>query len=531
MKTKLIITITILLLVFTNCKTAEKVAEKPPLSKKQITKLYLDIISEIEFIDAEAIAVRNNNKKVKWNDYKDYHKTKFDKITSIEEFKTAFLNFAKGFTNGHAHFEFKLDDTDKHKPTKFSNIKIGYTHPTLSFFDLESKKEIAFINNKSIKDVFNFFENYETVSSSTIRSKRSFKRAFERNSLKIDDNYPTEITFKDGSKKAVAYKVPDKIKSPLELYSKGLDLSKYTDWEKVSTGYKAALLKRNDVALIKIKNFLYFKGRGGNITCDSIAADSTICSDIRKIKHGLVKIKDHINYLIFDLQDNFGGSENTPFLKMFSPEPFYDLRVQYKKTGLLKNESLRNHLNYNNTSAENWFKNIEKNGIYDNIPMGEFLPTRADFCRGSDNCEIKPIQPNDNITKGLKKYIILVNEGTASSADDFAFRFSKFPKTVIAGQPQSADLTYALVTVLFYLDENNTIQKMYLGNNQRDYTCNGIELGKIQIPYSKTADEDRFMFHCNPLDLDFEVPLTKENFKNREVDVLQKTIIHFLEKS
>jgi hypothetical protein len=530
MKTKLIITITIILLVFINCKTRDLVSENPPLSKRQTAKLYNAIISEIEFIDAEAIDVRNNNKKVKWKDYKDYHKKKFEDIASKEEFKNVFLNFAKGFTNGHAHFEFKLDDTDKHKPTKFSNIKIGYTHPTLSFFDLESKKEIASINNKPIKDVFNFFENYETVSSSTIRSKRSFKRAFERNNLKIDGNYPTKIIFKDGSKKEVAYKVPDKIESPLELYSKGLDLSKYTNWEKVATGYKAALLKRNDVALIKIKNFLYFKGRGGNIACDSIAADSTICSDIRKIKQGLVSIRDKINYLIFDLQDNFGGSENTPFLKMFSPEPFYDLRVEYKKTGLLKNESLRNHLNYNNTSAENWFKNIENNGIYDNVLMGKFLPVRADFCRGSENCEIKPIFPNDSITKGFKKYIILVNEGTASSADDFAFRFSKFPKTVIAGQPQSADLTYALVTVLFYLDKNNTIQKMYLGNNQRDYTCNGTELVKIQIPYSKTVDEDGFMLQGNPLDLDFEVPLTEENFENREVDVLQKTIIHFLEK-
>ena len=97
-------------------------------------------------------------------------------------------------------------------------------------------------------------------------------------------------------------------------------------------------------------------------------------------------------------------------------------------------------------------------------------------------------------------------------------------EVLIAGQPQSADLTYALVSVLYYMDENNQIKRMFLGNNQRNYKVPGTALLKFDIPYSKTVDKSGNLLQGNPLKLDLQIPLTKQNFENRNIDVLNKAI-------
>jgi len=52
--------------------------------------------------------------------------------------------------------------------------------------------------------------------------------------------------------------------------------------------------------------------------------------------------------------------------------------------------------------------------------------------------------PNDSLTSKFEKIILLVNSATASSADDFVYRFSENKNVFIVGQPQASDLTYAL---------------------------------------------------------------------------------------
>ena len=494
------------------------------LDKKRTESLFQNIINDIEKFDAEMIHTRNNNKDVSWGTYKKHHKEKWKTGVTEETFKKLFYSFSKGYVNGHSHFRFLYPNNNKKKRIFYkSNIKLGYTYPKVSFYDLESKKTIVKINDILIEDILWRFKNYETKTIGENAMIQSFKESFESRYLKVKNEVPHTITFSNGQKKVIKYSERTKIKEDNRYTS--IDVGEYKDWKIISKGYKAALLQKENIALIKIKNFKYPNGRGGEVSCKNASlADSTMCKDVRMLKENLDVISKNIDYLIFDLQGNHGGQENTPFLKMFSPDSFYDLRVQYRKTPLLLDVDIRNALNYYGSRGENWFKRINENGIYEKTPDGDFLPPRADFCRGDYNCKLVKQVPNDFLTSKFKKIILLVNNDTASSSDDFVFRFKENKNVFLAGQPQAADLTYSLITVLYYLDNTRKIQKVYFGNIQKEPEIVGTKLFKFDIPYSKTVDKNGKILQGNPLPLDLLVPITKENFKIKELDVLNQVV-------
>jgi len=72
-----------------------------------------------------------------------------------------------------------------------------------------------------------------------------------------------------------------------------------------------------------------------------------------------------------------------------------------------------------------------------------------------------------------------VNSGTASSADDFVYRFAENDKVYVIGQPQAADLTYALITALYYIDSSNQIKRVFYANAQREPSIFGKKLFKF----------------------------------------------------
>lgn len=199
--------------------------------------------------------------------------------------------------------------------------------------------------------------NYETRSNGLGTSQASFKFRFE-NGLKINGKIPESITYSDGSSKKVVYHKNEDKASWYNRY-KAIDVSGYKDWKLVKKGYKAALLVKNKIALVKIKNFAYKRG-SNDLRCALEAKDSTICSDIQKLRQGLQLIKNQVDHIVFDVQDNPGGKENSSFMAELCSSQFMDLRVQYKKTGLLLNENLRLELSYGFSGAEKWFENILK---------------------------------------------------------------------------------------------------------------------------------------------------------------------------
>ncbi|GAA4806641.1 hypothetical protein GCM10023330_11430 [Litoribaculum gwangyangense] len=488
------------------------------------------MISDIEFYDAEMIATRNNNKEVSWQDYKGFHNEKWNKSVSPKELKQLFNEFRRGYLNGHSHLEFlhPIEKTNKTYTDLESTIKIGYTYPEISFYNVENGNKIVSINNIPIDEIFWNFSNYETTKIRPNAVLKNFSSSFNQRNLRVDGEMPKVISYEDQKKDSVFYNPVEP--SSEDIFFDGIDLVGYEDWETIEKGYKVALLKKNGVALIKIKNFVYMKGFGGDVDCDEPIeeiADSTMCKDVKVLMRGLQSVKDNTDCLIFDLQDNLGGNENTPFVKMFCPAPFTDTRVQYRKTKLFEDPETRDALNYFNPKAENWYNSLRESGIYQQVSYGDFLPVRGDFCQGDDECGLGIIKPNNNLTSMFNKIIILTNHDTGSSADDFAFRFKEFGGAFIAGQPQSADLTYALISVLYYVDEQGNLDRVFYGNAQKKPSISGKELFKINIPYSKTIDKHGNMLQGNPMPMDLLVPITPENFDNVKRDVLNRAIEYY----
>lgn len=521
----------IILLLTTSLVAQEPIPNESFLTNLQITKLYDEMINEIELLDAEGIQVRNRTKEITWEEYKMYHREKFIKSKSFSELQKNFQAFGNGFVSGHSDFDFLYPiESDTLAPIE-SNIKLGFTYPTFGFFDIKSKQTITKINEIPIETVFHQFVNYQTVSTPINDCQRSFKKRFENGQLLVDGKMPSTVHFANGTSQSIAYKTSINYQTTYDRLTAGINLEgKYQGWKTIGKGYKVAVLQKDSIALVKIKNFLFLKGRGGGFDCQEEAADSTHCAEVQVIRTALDKIAGSVNYLIIDLQENIGGHENIRFAKELCPNEFYDLRVQYKKTSLLEDDELRPKLFYYSKRAENWYQDLKTKEVFDTIKTGDFLPIRAGFCRGDSLCQFKPIPINSTASRVFKQIIVLVNENTVSSGDDFTFKFEEYADALIAGQPQASDLTYSLVSILFYLDPAGKISKKYFGNRQREFEVDGTELFKFSIPYSKTIDKHGAMLQGNPLPLDLEVALTKENFLNREEHVLDSAIKNLIEK-
>ena len=489
------------------------------ISGDNVRSVYEQMIAEIEYMDAEAIEVRNRLKDIKWNQYVMYYKTNFLASRNFSELKKAFDAFAEGFSNGHSKFNFLYPTQKSKAKSQFINRAIGFTYPELSFFDLQTKKRIKAIDGYDIDSLFHQFRNYKTKTLTPLASQNHFVSAVNNGKYTIQKNKPKRFELEDQEIIDVAYHSTE-IKTKRELYDEEVNM-KYRDWNLIAKGYKTAVFTKDDIALVKIKNFR-FKRSSSNLDCNGKFKDSTICSDIQIMRNALQSIKDKVSYLIVDLQDNRGGNENTSFLKELSPYPFKDMSVQYRKTKMLLDNNFRKNIFYGFEGAEVWFDEIQNNGVFSTTKEGAFLPPRADFCRGADNCDLKEIPSSNYNNYNFKKTIILVNEITASSADDFTFRMKKYGKALIAGQPQSADLTFALVDVTFFLDDKNKVVKKYFASEADEPDL--VPLFSFSIPYSKTVKDTGELLQGNPLDLDLLIPITTDNYSDKYQHTLDTAV-------
>ena len=301
----------------------------------------------------------------------------------------------------------------------------------------------------------------------------------------------------------------------------GVNTDGYEGWNLIEKGYKVALLKKDNIALVRIKDFVYFKGTGGGLRCEDEASDSTMCSDVRILRQALKSIENNVDYLIIDLQGNGGGNENSPLVAEFAQTPFYDLSVQFRKTRILEDKAMRNRLFY--TPMEHkWYEKIHDNGVYDSVAYGAFLPARADFCRGSEECELKPIDPNGHHT-GFKKFVILTNQTCVSSCDDFVWRLQSYGNAIIIGQEQAADATYSRIGVVIYKDSSGTIQSTYTGERGEE-SAPGLKLCKMVIPYSKTVNKNGSLRQGQAAKLDLTVYFDHTELPEIETKVLNTAV-------
>ena len=487
------------------------------LTKSQIKDLYNRMISEIEFLDAEGIETRNRSREVSWKKIKKHYKKRFLASKNWDELESVYEKFGNGFVNLHSSFRF-FSPNGKKSDAVLSNLKIGYEYPEINFFERESKEDISHFNETPIDEVFKKFLNYECSFNSDIGCQMYFSSQFRRGKLTVKGERVKSIRLKNGRTLKVTYK---KASSARPGDWEGFE-KKYSDWNLVKKGYRVAVLQKKNVALVKVLDFIYKRGSGRDFRCSKSGGEGSMCADILLIREALDSIKNKTNYLVLDMQNNRGGRENTAFVAEFALKPFYDLRVRYKKTNLLDDEVLRKYLFYSSSRAETWYQNLVANGTLASIKNGSYLPQRGDFCRGSRNCEMKPIEPNKKDRK-YKKITVLTNQMCVSSCDDFVWRMQEFADASIIGQPQAADATYSRILVAFYLDQKGRIANKYFGDGQKVEVA-GRKIATMRIPYSRTVSKDGKLLQGRPARLARLVPVTKENFGEIEKVVLGEAV-------
>ena len=374
------------------------------LSKKQIKNFYKLLTSEIEYFDAEGIETRHRTKKVSWKKIKNHYRKQFHASKNWNELNKAFKSFGDSFVNLHSSFRFYTPN--KKAPTGFkSNKKIGYEYPNIGFFDIDSKKSITHINQIPIKKAFDYFLNYECPFNTIVGCQYSFVRRFSSGRLLVKNRKPQTMRLANKDSVKITYQeiTPPK-RDTWKTFEPTYFEKNYPDWKLIKKGYRVALLKKGDVALIKIASFIYKKGSGRDFRCTKSGGKQSMCEDIIFLRNGLNSIKNDVKHLILDVQSNRGGNENSAFVAEFAQKPFYDLRVQYKKTPILKDKELRKYLFYFSGRAESWYQNLVKTNKINKIKNGDFLPSRGDFCRGARDCSLTPITPNNHYK--LKNIIV-----------------------------------------------------------------------------------------------------------------------------
>ncbi len=499
------------------------------LTKSEREQLFDLMLHEIESIDAEAIETRNASKTTQWQDYVSGHKEAIINAEDSDQLKSALDAFFSGFVNLHARYKYWYPHQNLASRNWKSEQKLGVTFPELEFFEIGSSKKLTHLNGKDISAEFNSFNDLRCRGSNSLYCAKRFISKIHARTFPLDGDTLANYTLENGEVVRLTYDTIPGQDRYSEL-TKAIEIGdEFDGWERIDIGYKVAVLRNENIALVKIKDFVYPKGNDGGLRCEQVASDSTQCGDIQLIRRALASLKQSTEHLIIDLQDNYGGNENSRFIAELCPDDFTDLAVQFRKKSFLNDPHLRGYLFYGSERTENWYQELQMSGAYEKVKEGDFFETIGDFCRGSETCQLEDISPNPTARQDWKSITILTNEGTASSGDDFTYRLHRFGNAMLVGQPQCADLTYSLVKVIFYVNSANEIKRKYVSNPRTDYEVSGDLIFECDIPLTRSIDENGDLLQGNPLDLDIAVPLTSDNYTVRNKAVLEQAVLNIAE--
>ena len=346
----------------------------PFLTTQQLAEVYDLLIEKIEQYDMEGIHTRNQKKRIDWDTYKATQKQLFTSSHDWQTLAENYHRFGSGFVNLHSGFVFNKSIQSELQKT---DIELGFTYPESTFFLVDSKQRVTAINGQPIWQVFQQFEDFSCPFNSTIGCLSQFVYAFKSGNMWINGKRPTDLSTAEHVM-PVVYKPTEGV-DRMARHKKRIQVEGYDAWELLAHGHKVAVWKQSQSILIKIKSFVYLAGRGGGYRCEEPAEENTMCADIQLIRKTLDGLAAEEHQLIVDLQDNGGGNENTPFLAELSQQPFEDLRVVFRNSDLLHDETLRQYMFYGNQRAEDWYAGLTE----EQRDLGnELLPARADFCQG-----------------------------------------------------------------------------------------------------------------------------------------------------
>jgi len=496
-----------LLVSFTFSSIAEEKSSLP--SKGQRLTIYNSLIDEIERVDAIGIATRNTYKTSSWPAITKAIRKEFEDASSWSELRLAITNLHNGFTNAHSYIRPGplFPETLKAEPRN-SDVYLRFTYPNIDFF--QESDEIQQAVNKQ----FAAFSDLHCRYPHEISCAHLFVREFHKGEPKAQPSTKTNFVL---NKRNL---------SPAELRKedcRSLHTRYGQEWLLSFSGSSLCVLERSTTVLVKIK--LFATWGQNSMYCGPNATAGSACDDI----YGALKTISRIDpeYLILDVQNNRGGSENTPYIAAFATEGFFDLQVQYKKIRELENSKLRRELFYNNRAAETWFADLIASGSYSKIQQGHYLPARSDFCRGAEDCSRKPIKRHI-LSRSPQKGVILTNGNCVSSCDDIVWRLKETNGWKVVGQTPVTDGAYARIEGGIFLHEDGQVTTQTWGDGGSPEEERRMVI-RYRVPVSRTVDRAGTPLEGNASVLDIALPHDQDQFFDNDAYLANSAFVRIRE--
>jgi len=485
MPNKLATSTTLCLLLFFGLPTQAQ--DSPPFPKEgRRLEVYDRLISEIQRVDAIGIATRNTYKDTNWKFLTRNLRSEFGAAQNWTELRQVISRLHKGFTNVHSHIKpgalFPPVVKQTAPNANQEGPLIGFTYPPVEFFAAKETPATKEALNKTFRE----FVDVGCRAANPV----SCAHRFVRDTQPLQHPTPKEQRIEKCESVAIRYT---------------------TAWTLNYSGHSLCVLTRDAVTLVKIKLFASW-GQSG-IYCGPNASKGSACHDIYNALQ-LIK-RAEPEYLILDVQNNRGGSENTPYIAAFATAAFTDLRVEYKKIRELDDSKMRKELFYFNKEAETWFKSLKTSKAYDTIAYGDYLPARADFCRGARDCSIAPIKRHA-LSNAEQKGIILTNGNCVSSCDDLVWRLKEANNWKVVGQTPVTDGAYSRIEGGIFLNSEGQVSTQTWGDGEEPATSQKDLLVRYRVPISRTVNGVGELLEGNVSVLDAPIAHSKAQFTNND---------------
>lgn len=478
-----------------------------------------ELLQGIEHLDAISIGLRNRTREVDWPAFKAITRAKISAATNWREFNLALNNVHFGIINRHSFV--LLDETvQAQSPAakRWPVLNLAYTWPNVSFYHQPSGKPITKLNGQPIEQLFQQFFNLYCNQVHQSGCLNLFSRYLKQGYSFLGYSKALTLTYNDNTTALIEHsnnkaKATRPGKNCAELYPRlALKL--------LFSGEQSCLFSHNDSYIIKLKYFGNWGAKHHDTYC-GLPDTKGMCSDINNIRqHINNKPKTH---LVIDLQNNPGGSENTPWLAALTHNGFKDNLVQYRNLNLLSQPKIRQHAFYFSDKAENWYQSIIAQ-VKDSDP---FLPVRPDFCRSTEiseqGCDIGTIGSADKPIRYQHLHLV-INDNCVSSCDDMVWRLRQYANASTFGQPPATDGAYARLHGYVLIDDEGNVSSVISGEGDKPELNNKTVLLRYQIPISKTVNQQGHDLEGDANVLDHPLAITKQNFSELELANLQRTL-------
>jgi len=507
------ITYTFLLFIFTFASIAEE--QQDYLDQRQLDAIASQLITNFERLDAISIDVRDRSRSVKWDSYKNGLSTSIRSARNWTDFVLAIDNFHYGITNLHSYVEVakEIRALSTSVRPSWPAIPLGYTYPQISFFDTQTGKSITSLNGQPITAIFDTFVNYYCNDLHQQGCLNRFAKYISRGYRFAGNHVQAVIGYTDGSEKM--FDKQSSFEGGRQTAKKCEENIEELDLKLVFKGAQSCLYNGKTSYLLKILEFGSWGNKFDDIYCTKPSA-AGMCSDINSIT--AIINKTPASDLFIDLQNNGGGSENTPWVAALTANGFMDNLVEYKKITEINQTDIRQAMFYGSDYAESWFAELTIEQKENN-----FLPARGDFCRGSNTCLPTLIKSNPNHIN-FKQLVLITNNNCVSSCDDLVWRLKAYSNAKVVGQMPATDGAYARLMVYVILRPNGEVTSIISGEDmQADFPQDQL-LFSYRVPVSRTVASNGIILDGNTDVLDIVFDVNKSNYLSINEDNIKRAL-------